>query len=319
MVSIAMTTYNGEKYLREQLDSILGQTYTDFELVICDDCSTDSTREILEDYTKKDARIQIHINETNIGFKKNFEKAISFCKGDYIAFCDQDDVWEDFKLQVSIDNIGEKCLLCTDSLMVDSNLNSLGHTLKDFSGINQLPSEADVLLRHIIHHGFAQGATILASSSFIRDCLPIPDACIFHDWYFIICSNIKDSFIYIDKPTIKYRQHDNNVTTNQNNTLFHSLIPAVYERKKVLESAMETICLINLVLADTKSPDMKHYLLDSKNYYEALPDKKFYTVKYTKKYYRYMTWNYSRIRKLFTVFKKFCGVIWFKLFMQRKF
>ena len=203
MVSIAMVTYNGEKYLREQLDSILRQTYTDFELIICDDSSSDGTWKILTEYAKKDSRIQIHQNKSNLGFKKNFEKAVSFCRGEYIAFCDQDDVWEDFKLQVSIDNIGEKYLLCTDSLMVDSDLNSLGHTLKEFSGIKQLPSETDILLRQLVHHGFAQGATILASSNFIRECLPIPEDCIFHDRYFITCSNIKDSFIYLDKPTIK--------------------------------------------------------------------------------------------------------------------
>ena len=67
MISIAMVTYNGEKFLREQLDSILRQIYTDFELIICDDCSTDGTWEILTEYAKKDSRIQIYQNESNLG------------------------------------------------------------------------------------------------------------------------------------------------------------------------------------------------------------------------------------------------------------
>ena len=92
-ISIAMTTYNGEKYLAEQLDSILSQTHTDWELIICDDCSTDSTWQILQEYAQKDSRIKIYKNEQNLGFKKNFEKAIGLCTGDYIALSDQDDVW----------------------------------------------------------------------------------------------------------------------------------------------------------------------------------------------------------------------------------
>ena len=73
MISIAMTTYNGEKYLREQIDSILNQSFTDFELIICDDCSIDSTVQIIRSYT--DARIKLSINDNNLGFKKNFEKS----------------------------------------------------------------------------------------------------------------------------------------------------------------------------------------------------------------------------------------------------
>lgn len=90
MISIAMTTYNGEKYLREQLDSILNQTFSDFELIICDDCSKDATVKILEEYSLKDKRVRYFVNEKNLGFKKNFEKAISLCSGEYVAFSDQD-------------------------------------------------------------------------------------------------------------------------------------------------------------------------------------------------------------------------------------
>ena len=76
MISIAMATYNGAKFIREQLDSILAQTITDWELIVCDDVSTDSTIAILEEYAKKDGRIQIHKNQVNLGFKRNFENHI---------------------------------------------------------------------------------------------------------------------------------------------------------------------------------------------------------------------------------------------------
>ena len=98
-----MATYNGGKYLREQLDSILTQTITDWELVVCDDCSKDSTVEILTSYQEQDDRIKIFVNEKNLGFKKNFEKAIGLCSGDYIALADQDDIWHENHLLIIID------------------------------------------------------------------------------------------------------------------------------------------------------------------------------------------------------------------------
>ena len=92
-IDILMATYNGEKYLREQIDSILNQTFKDFNLIICDDCSKDSTWQILEEYQKKDSRIKIIKNEKNLGYNKNFEKLLSFVKSDYFMLSDQDDFW----------------------------------------------------------------------------------------------------------------------------------------------------------------------------------------------------------------------------------
>ena len=105
MISIALTTYNGEKFLKEQLDSILNQTYSDYELVVCDDCSTDSTRQILKEYEKKDKRINVFLNNNNLGFKNNFEKAISLCTGEYIALSDQDDIWDEKKLEILLKKV----------------------------------------------------------------------------------------------------------------------------------------------------------------------------------------------------------------------
>ena len=123
MISIAMTTYNGEKYLREQLDSILNQTYKDFELIICDDCSTDSTVQIIKSYI--DPRIKLFINEKNLGFKKNFEKAIKLCTGEYIALSDQDDIWELDHLKILYDKINGADLICGNNLIFNQNGDSL--------------------------------------------------------------------------------------------------------------------------------------------------------------------------------------------------
>src|SRR5574344_2136916 len=98
MISLALPTYNGEKYLREQLDSIFNQTMVPEEIVVVDDRSTDSTIQILEEYKQKYG-LKYYINEQNLGYNKNFEKAITLCQGDYIALCDQDDVWLPEKIE----------------------------------------------------------------------------------------------------------------------------------------------------------------------------------------------------------------------------
>ena len=104
MIGIAMTSYNGEKYLKEQIDSILNQTVSDFELIVCDDVSSDSTMDILNGYAAKDSRVHVFRNEENLGFLKNFEKAIRICLdrgAEYVALADQDDIWTENHLEVS--------------------------------------------------------------------------------------------------------------------------------------------------------------------------------------------------------------------------
>lgn len=96
-VSIVMCTYNGEQFLREQLDSILAQTYPIHELIIQDDCSTDHTADIVREYARQYPFIRFHANISNLGFNRNFQDALSKAEGDYIAIADQDDIWYEEK------------------------------------------------------------------------------------------------------------------------------------------------------------------------------------------------------------------------------
>lgn len=93
LVSIALATYNGERFLRQQLESLLAQTYGNFEIVITDDGSTDSTWSILEEYAKKDSRVFFSKSDRERGFINNFTGAILKCKGEIVFLCDQDDIW----------------------------------------------------------------------------------------------------------------------------------------------------------------------------------------------------------------------------------
>lgn len=101
--SVAMCTYNGEKYIRQQLDSILGQTIKPDEIIVCDDGSTDETRNILDEYQQKHPNIfKVYHNEVNLRSVKNFEKAISLCTQDIIFLSDQDDLWVENKAEIML-------------------------------------------------------------------------------------------------------------------------------------------------------------------------------------------------------------------------
>jgi len=124
-VSIVICTYNGEAYLASQLDSIFQQTYPHIEIIAVDDCSTDNTINILNQYAQQYKHMKLIQNEQNLGYIKNFEKGMSLCQGSFIAPCDQDDVWVPTKISIMIENIGTYNLAYCNSELVDAHLNSL--------------------------------------------------------------------------------------------------------------------------------------------------------------------------------------------------
>ena len=133
-ISIAMATYNGEKYIREQLDTIASQTYLPCELVVCDDGSSDGTLNIVRDFSLTVSfPVRIFINENNLGFANNFLKCAAHCTGEWIAFCDQDDIWLTQKL-AAIKNVIDKSskdlvLVYHAAELVNEGLESLGRKL----------------------------------------------------------------------------------------------------------------------------------------------------------------------------------------------
>lgn len=119
-ISVVMATYNGEKFIKEQLDSIRLQTIIPEEVIICDDCSTDTTVALVKTYIEKYSlqnSWKLWINEKNLGFADNFHKAIGMASGDYIFFSDQDDIWKKKKIEIMIEIMDQRSdcqLLCTD-------------------------------------------------------------------------------------------------------------------------------------------------------------------------------------------------------------
>lgn len=216
MISIAMATYNGAKYIREQLDSILSQTVQDFELVICDDCSIDETYSIIEEYARKDSRIRIYKNEKNLGYRKNFEGLVKLCKGEFIAFCDQDDIWKGDHLKILYDNIGNKAVCTANAEIIDSNGKSMGFKLDDFTGLKHFPN--DDLSKAYVYFYYLNpfpGCNTLFRKSFLEMAYPIKDSRIkLHDTYADALACVCGAGMnYVDEITMLYRFHKSSVTS----------------------------------------------------------------------------------------------------------
>ncbi len=204
-ISVAMATYNGEKYITEQIDSILKQLSENDELIISDDGSTDKTIKIIEKY--KDKRIKLLKGPHN-GVKQNFANAITNCKGKYIFLSDQDDVWLEKKVDKVLNTFeNEKCTcVLHDNIVFDS---ASGKTIiESFFKYRHCQSGA---LKNIIKNSYI-GCCMAFSREIIDEILPIPNKIEMHDQWIGIISDLYGKTSLLEEKLIKYRRHDSNVS-----------------------------------------------------------------------------------------------------------
>lgn len=218
MVDILLSTYNGELYLDKLLDSILNNSYKDVRIIIRDDGSKDDTKNILNNYyqNNKDRIRLIDDNKGNLGSTSSFSELLNYVEGDYFMFCDQDDIWCENKIALSLDTIKKTenehsldtpCLIFTDLYVTDSNLNIISDS---FIRYNKLDPKVIDNVTKTLSISVAAGCTMMMNKACLKYIKNIPDF-ITHDFWTIIMI-AKYGFIkYIDKPTILYRQHGNNV------------------------------------------------------------------------------------------------------------
>ena len=212
-----MAVYNGERYLRQQVESILKQTVQDFELIMTDDCSKDRTWTLMQELANQDKRIRIYRNDANLGFKDNFQKAISYCTGDYVALSDCDDIWMPNHLEILLDTIGKKTMACGNSTFIDANGNRLGTTLKYQESFDGVPDNDMKKFRSIIlFRNTYQGAAMLMRRSFIDKALPIPDEINYHDTWFASLACLCGGINYTGKSIMNYRRIETSITGLRN-------------------------------------------------------------------------------------------------------
>lgn len=204
-ISIVIATYNGAKYLREQLDSIAAQTMPAYEIIIQDDCSEDETVAIIESYSSK-LPIKLFQNPQNLGYIRNFESALSKAQGEFIALCDQDDVWKPEKLEWLMQTIGTKSLAYADSMLIDSDGNPIGKTLSKKLRNRFIEAPSPLCF---VYDNCVSAHAILLRRSLLKHLFPFPRYLYFDAWI-AACAASHKGIGYIDEPLVGYRQHASN-------------------------------------------------------------------------------------------------------------
>lgn len=202
-----LCTFNGERFLQAQINSLLQQTYPNFEIIVSDDHSTDGTKAILDTY-KNDTRFHIFFQPMNVGAISNFELATRKTSGEFVTFCDQDDIWLPEKIEKLFHAIGDKWLVYSDSILVDEKGQSLQ---KNLSQLRKMYSGADT--RGFVFSNVVWGHTMMVSRQMLPYLLPIPKG-VPHDIWFALKATIFTGIIYLDEPLTLYRQHSKTITTS---------------------------------------------------------------------------------------------------------
>ena len=222
LVSIALCTYNGERFLAQQLNTLISQTYKNLEIIVVDDCSVDNTFSILTDYASKHDNIHLYKNEYNKGFLKNFEEATLYCKGDFIAFCDQDDLWHPQKIELQVAAIGDNMFIYHDSEFIDDNDQPLGKKMSDVFNFYR-GGQSEVFL----FNNCVSGHAMLIRRGLLKYAFPLKEN-YYHDWWLAYVATNIGTIDFIPQCLVQYRQHEesntdllnlNKVKKNERNNL----------------------------------------------------------------------------------------------------
>lgn len=205
-VSIVMCVYNGASFLEEQIESILTQSFYDFELLILDDKSSDSSETIIKAFAQKDPRIRYIRNDKNLGFNKNFEKGLSLASGELIAISDQDDIWMNDKIQRLVSNLTDHLLIYSNSSLVNEH----GIPLEDRLD-NRIKHVDNPSYKAFLDGNFITGHTCLFKRSLLQYVLPFPPQLFFYDWWLGFAASYNGKVKYLDEVLTQYRIHTSSV------------------------------------------------------------------------------------------------------------
>ena len=201
-VSVAMATYNGERYIKEQIESILKNLKENDELVISDDGSTDKTIDIINSFN--DSRIKL-VSGPRKGIKQNFNNAIINTNGEYIFLSDQDDIWIDNKVEIVLNELSKRdyILIQHDAIVVDENDNILYDSFAEHRKVKT------GIIKNLIKNSY-HGCCIAFKKSLIKEITPIPNDIYLHDQWIGMIAEVNGKTKFISNKLIKYRRYDGN-------------------------------------------------------------------------------------------------------------
>ena len=213
LISIVMATYNGEKYLKKQLESIAALTYKNTELIISDDGSTDGTLDIINEFAEK-YPLTLLYNEGRHGCTFNFENGLKHVNGEYVALCDQDDIWIEDRMEKLLSHIDEFDIVHGRVSIIDKNDNfhpaAIMHSHYETSKVSFINVEDVLQVPRLL------GCTSLIRTSLIKACMPFPDEIPYHDWWLSLIAVMNGNGIcFTDELVTKYRQHGENTALSE--------------------------------------------------------------------------------------------------------
>ena len=212
-VDILLASYNGEKFIKEQIQSILEQSHSNFNLIISDDNSVDGTVEIIKNIQKFDSRIKLIKNNGVKGVVGNFNNALRYSTATYIMFADQDDYWLENKvgkmLSLIMSNEGDKpALAFSDLEVVDENLVKIHESYYSENKLNPMNNTNN---RYLLWKSTCYGCSVIINKRLLSVAGLVPEYASMHDHWYAYNASISGGVFYLPESTIKYRQHDNNV------------------------------------------------------------------------------------------------------------
>ena len=235
-ISVCMATYNGEKYVKEQLDSILTQLQPTDEIIISDDGSSDGTLMIIESFN--DSRIKLINNNFRKGITGNFENALNHVTGEHIFLSDQDDVWLPNKIALNIEALKYNDLVVSNCNVVDENKNVITYSYF------KLANSGKGFLKNFYRSSYL-GCCLAFNRKVLEKVLPIPSSLpLFHDWWigFIADTNYRVEFI--ETPCMLYRRHDSNVSPTTSKSK-RPLYKKFFDRFQLLYLGLSRLIRIN--------------------------------------------------------------------------
>ena len=297
-VDILLTTYNTNiEFLKKQIDSILNQTYKNINLIISDDCSTNKEiAKVLNEYKNRDNRITLYIQESNLGYNKNFEFLLKKSTSNYIMFADHDDVWYPEKIEKSLKKIKEKnvdLVYCNCHLINEKN-DIIKQNYFKYKNVPLINGKSKLAISRCIGIGCSQ----IITKNVKEKMLPFTDKVIAHDWLASFIANEHKGIDHIEEPLFGYRLHDSNVFGGrnlaqnlskwkaQNGNNYNAYLK--YRNEKVIDTAY----LFGAIMEKqyTSIDENKKYLDELIKYYEDLKKSKYINI-HIFKYFKFLAGN----------------------------
>ncbi|WP_137652799.1 glycosyltransferase family 2 protein [Bifidobacterium moukalabense] len=266
-VDILMATYNGEKYVGEQIESIQAQSFNNWRLLISDDCSSDDTLEIVKKYAEQDPRIIVVSQGKRYGSAKlNFMSLLTAADAPYVMFCDQDDVWLPKKIELTLAKMHElehlslerqPLLVFTDMKVVDKHLGIIADSFESYSNIDS----SRVMFRQILAQSVGAGCTMMINRDLQEDISGYApsNGIIMHDWWLTLVAAAFGQIGHVSVPTSLYRQHGNNAVAAKD----FSLVDRITHMRRMIRNVNKTItqaCCFDSIYGDVLRTDQKKTL-----------------------------------------------------------